>query len=271
MDNHTERQHHHRNRASSANKPLRILLVDDHAPMREALKALLETDPELEIVGEAATFAEALEAVDRLKPTVPVIDIGLPDRSGIALAAELKARRSPTRVLVLTAYATMEHVRAALNAGALGYVLKDATHADLLKGLRAVSVGQMLRLHPRNSCRCTLPQQFPRKMRLAIDRQGTRSSSFQVAMYVADCFIRTPDKASSDFVLAHTISDDTVQVPVDHRCELIKRFHALPFRPRTPTCEKPLRRHRTRPRSLNEHSGRDKQFSALKHEDVVNA
>jgi DNA-binding NarL/FixJ family response regulator len=122
---------------------LRILLVEDHALVREALKALLETDPGLEIVGEAATFAEALEAVDRLKPTVAVIDVGLPDRSGIELATELKARRSSTHVLVLTAHATREHVQAALNAGVLGYVLKDASYADLLKGLRAVSIGQM--------------------------------------------------------------------------------------------------------------------------------
>jgi DNA-binding NarL/FixJ family response regulator len=122
---------------------LRILLVDDHAIMRDAIKALFKSDPGLEVVGEAATFAEALDAVDMLNPTVTVIDIGLPDRSGIALAAELKARRSPTRVLMLTAQATQEYVRAALRAGALGYVLKRASFADLVRGLRAVSRGQM--------------------------------------------------------------------------------------------------------------------------------
>jgi len=123
--------------------PLRILLVDDHAIMRDALKALLKTESGIEIVGEAATCAEALDAVDKLRPTVAVIDIGLPDRSGIALAAELKARGSPTRVLVLTANASQEYVRTALRAGVLGYVLKRASFADLLKGLRAVSMGQM--------------------------------------------------------------------------------------------------------------------------------
>jgi DNA-binding NarL/FixJ family response regulator len=122
---------------------LRILLVDDHGLVREALKVLLETESGLEIVGEASTFAAGLEAVDRLKPTVALIDIGLPDRSGIALAAELKARRSPTHVLMYTAHATKGYVRAALRAGALGYVLKDASFADLMRGLRAVSIGQM--------------------------------------------------------------------------------------------------------------------------------
>ncbi len=122
---------------------LRILLVDDHVLVREALRALLETESGVEVVGEAATCADALDAVDKLKPTVAVIDIGLPDRPGIELAAELKARRSPTHVLMFTAHATKEHVRAALRAGALGYVLKDTSFADLMKGLRAVGIGQM--------------------------------------------------------------------------------------------------------------------------------
>jgi hypothetical protein len=76
-------------------------------------------------------------------------------------------------------------------------------------------------------------------------------------------------EALMEFVLAHTVSDDAVHVAVDHGCELIKRFHALRFRPRTPTWEKPLRRPGTRPRFLNEHSGRDKKVSARKHEDVI--
>jgi len=122
---------------------LRILLVDDHVIMRDALKALLQTDPKVEIVGEAGTVAEALDAADELNPSVIVIDIGLPGRSGLELAAELRARESPARVLVLTAHASEEFVTAALKAGVLGYVLKDASHAVLMKGLRAVSVGQI--------------------------------------------------------------------------------------------------------------------------------
>jgi DNA-binding NarL/FixJ family response regulator len=122
---------------------IRIVVVDDHELLREALKALLETDPELEVVGEAADFSEGLEAAIRLQPAVAVIDLGLAGRSGIELAAELKARGSPTRVLILTGHATKEYVTAALNAGALGYVLKNASRAELLKGLRMVSLGRM--------------------------------------------------------------------------------------------------------------------------------
>jgi hypothetical protein len=128
----------------------------------------------------------------------------------------------------------------------------------------------------RENYRMMMPEEIVQRLNEGIARYLRSDTGFafiwhggepSVAMYVADWFIRAPDKASSEFYLAHTISEDTVQVPVDHRCELIKRFHPLPFRPR----EKPLRRHRTRPRSLNEHSGRDKKCSALKHEDVVNA
>jgi DNA-binding NarL/FixJ family response regulator len=129
--------------AQPVSRRLRILLVEDHALMREALRALLETDPELEVVGEAANFSEGVQAAMRVKPAVAMVDVALPDRSGIELAAELKARGLSTHVLILTAHATKEYVRAALNAGALGYVLKDASRADLLKGLRTVSSGRM--------------------------------------------------------------------------------------------------------------------------------
>jgi DNA-binding NarL/FixJ family response regulator len=122
---------------------LRILLVDDHLIMREALKALLGGDPKLEIVGEAGTAAEALWAVEWLRPSVVVLDVSLPDRSGLEVAAELRARASGARVLMLSAHVSKKHVVAALKAGALGYVLKDANHRELREGLYAVGAGQM--------------------------------------------------------------------------------------------------------------------------------
>ncbi|HYK25101.1 MAG TPA: response regulator transcription factor [Steroidobacteraceae bacterium] len=127
---------------SSISARLRILLVEDHLILRQGLRALLESHSDLEIVGEAGTVAEALDLVERLRPTIVMTDIGLPDRSGIELTAELRARGSSARVLVLTAHTTEEHIRAALNAGVTGYVLKDASHAELLAGLRAVGAGR---------------------------------------------------------------------------------------------------------------------------------
>src|SRR5690349_10116530 len=91
---------------------LRILLVEDHLILRQGLRALLETNSDIEIVGEAGTVADALALVEVARPAVVVTDLGLPDRSGIELVAELRARHPQMRVLVLTAYSTEEHIRA---------------------------------------------------------------------------------------------------------------------------------------------------------------
>ena len=122
---------------------LRILLVDEHLLLRQSLRALLDTDPALEVVGEARTVTEALKAVDRLKPGLALTDLGLPDGTGINLASELRARGSLTRIFILSAHAMPEHVKAALDAGVLGYALKDVSYAELVKGLHAVIAGQM--------------------------------------------------------------------------------------------------------------------------------
>src|SRR6266446_4205787 len=119
---------HARMREAGENR-LRILLVDDHLLLRQALRALLDTDPALEVVGEARTVTEALKAVDRLKPELTLTDLSLPDGTGIDLAFELRARGSLTRIFILSAHATPEHVKAALNAGVLGYALKDLSYA----------------------------------------------------------------------------------------------------------------------------------------------
>src|ERR1044072_2853788 len=90
--------------------PLRVLLVDSQQVVRQALKFLLATDSDVEIVGDVGTTREALHAVEQLKPAVAVIDIALPDRSGIELTAELRHRESGIGVLILTSHATEEYV-----------------------------------------------------------------------------------------------------------------------------------------------------------------
>jgi len=120
---------------------IRLLLVEDHLVLREGLKALLEINPELEIVGEAGTVAEALTMAERLKPTIVLTDIALPDRSGVALINELRLRKLECHVVILTAYKTEEYIRTALDAGARGYILKDASSRELVQGLHAVVAG----------------------------------------------------------------------------------------------------------------------------------
>jgi len=120
---------------------IRILLVEDHVILREGLCALLELEPDLKVVGDAMDVDKALEAVNRLRPDLVITDLALGGRSGIAFIGELRARSPGARVLVLTAHNTEEYIRAALNAGAHGYVLKDSGRADLLQAIRTVVRG----------------------------------------------------------------------------------------------------------------------------------
>jgi DNA-binding NarL/FixJ family response regulator len=119
----------------------RIVLVEDHAILREGLAALLELEPDLEVVGDAANVEMALAVVERLRPGLVITDLALAGKSAISFITELRARDTTARVLVLTAHNTEEYIRAALNAGAHGYVLKDSGRADLLHAIRAVVAG----------------------------------------------------------------------------------------------------------------------------------
>ena len=119
-----------------------LVLVEDHAILREGLRALLELEPDLRIVGEATNGADALAAIELANPSLVITDIALPGGSGIELISRLRMSRRQLKILVLTAHNSEEYIRAALNAGADGYVLKDATRADLLQAIRAVLSGQ---------------------------------------------------------------------------------------------------------------------------------
>jgi DNA-binding NarL/FixJ family response regulator len=123
-------------------RPLRVMLVEDHAILRQGLKALLETDSRVQIVGEAATVAQALTAIHLLNPSVVITDIGLPGQSGIELIAALHEQRPEIPILVLTAQHSEICLHAALRAGARGFILKNASHAELIEGLVAVAAGQ---------------------------------------------------------------------------------------------------------------------------------
>ena len=124
------------------NVPLRLLLVDDHTILREGLRALLELEPGIVIVGEAASADEAVKLAVSLSPDVVLTDIGLPGRSGLSLVSELRKLCPKCRVLLLTAHASEEYIRAGLDAKVDGYVLKDSGHEELISAIHAVFRGR---------------------------------------------------------------------------------------------------------------------------------
>jgi two-component system response regulator DevR len=124
--------------------PLRVVLVDDHEVVRDGIKSLLAETPGVSVVGEAGTVKEAIARVEWARPDVVIMDIRLPDGSGIEATREIRARLPNTQVLMLTTYADDEALFASIMAGAAGYVLKQIKGADLVRAVQTVGSGQSL-------------------------------------------------------------------------------------------------------------------------------
>lgn len=120
-------------------KKLRILLADDHIVMRSGLRALLERQPNLEVVGESENGRQTVELASSLKPDVIVMDIGMPILNGIEATKTIVSEQSTIAVIILSMHADESYVMRALKAGARGYLLKDSAPADLLGAIQAVS------------------------------------------------------------------------------------------------------------------------------------
>ncbi|MHB8721764.1 MAG: LuxR C-terminal-related transcriptional regulator [Steroidobacteraceae bacterium] len=126
--------------ASESKRQIRIVLIQAHAILREGLRALLSMESDFDIVGEYASAEQSIAGIAELQPDIVITDLA--GRSGIDILAEVKQLSSRTRKLVLTAHENEEYIRAALNAGADGYLLKDSNSAELMLAIRTVSVGQ---------------------------------------------------------------------------------------------------------------------------------
>ena len=127
---------------------IRVVLVDDHAVIRAGLQQLLSGTDDIEVVGTAANGAEALDVVRRIRPDVVLMDLQMPQVDGVAATRAIMSERLGVDVLVLTSFSDSERILAALDAGAVGYLLKDADPEDVLEGIRAVSRGESP-LHPK--------------------------------------------------------------------------------------------------------------------------
>ena len=125
-------------------KAVRVLLVDDHEIVRLGLRMVLSQQPSVMVAGEAATMAEAIQQANKLKPDVILMDIRLPDGSGVDACREILSDRSDAQVIFLTSFSDDESVLAAVLAGARGYVLKEIDSASLVRAIHAVAEGRSI-------------------------------------------------------------------------------------------------------------------------------
>ena len=126
---------------------VRVLVVDDQAIVRRGIRALLATEDDLAVVGEAADGAAAVREAERLRPDVVLMDLVMPGTDGVEATRRLAEQTPGMRIVVLTSFATDEHVFPAIQAGALGYLLKDSDPEDLVRAIRQAARGEPA-LHP---------------------------------------------------------------------------------------------------------------------------
>ena len=151
--------------AEPATRTVRVFLLDDHEVVRRGVADLLEAEPDLTVVGEAATAAEALARVPAVRPDVAVLDVRLPDGDGVTVCRELRSRLPDLRCLMLTSFADDDALFDAIMAGASGYVLKQIRGTDLVGAVRTVADGQSL-LDPRTTAKVL------ERMRAAAEDKG---------------------------------------------------------------------------------------------------
>ncbi len=125
-----------------------VLLVDDHKVLRDGLRALLESEPDIQVVGDVGSGTEAITQTRLLEPDIVVMDLGLPDMSGLEAIRAIRQENRRSKIVVLSMYSSGDFVRPAIEAGCDGYIPKSSTHTSLLQAIRVVLTGERF-LHPK--------------------------------------------------------------------------------------------------------------------------
>ena len=126
----------------SGQDPIRVLLVDDHAIVRDGIRSLLTTEPDIQVVGEAANGRDGILVAEQLQPDVILMDLVMPEMGGIEATRRITAGQPRARILVLTSFDAEEKVFPAIKAGAMGYLLKDSDSTDLVRAIHQVHQGE---------------------------------------------------------------------------------------------------------------------------------
>jgi len=197
-------------------KKLRILLADDHIVMRTGLRALLERQPNLEVVGESENGRETIELVTSLRPDVVVMDVGMPVLNGIEATKTIVTQHPSTAVVILSMHVDESYVMRALKAGARGYLLKDSAPADLISAIQAVSQNKSF-FSPKVSR--ILAEDYVRvlKQKGAVDSYDLLTSrEREILQLIAE------GKANKEVAAALNISPYTVET---HRSHILEKLN----------------------------------------------
>jgi len=195
------------------NSLIRVLVVDDHFLVRRGICALLATEPDIEVVGEADDGAAAVAAAARLQPDVILMDLVMPHLDGIGAIQQIRASGSAPRILVLTTFDADDQVFAALRAGALGYTLKNSGPTELLQSIRQVFQGESA-LHP--SIARKLLQQLTHPSSTAPEREPLSDRELEVLRHVAH------GETNQQISLALGISEATART---HVSNILSKLH----------------------------------------------
>ena len=143
--------------------PVRVVLCDDHGVVRSGFRLILEAAEDIAVVGQAATGEEAITIAAEVRPDVLVMDVGLPDMSGIDATAQVLTASPGTRVLMLTVHDDVAYLRGSFDAGAAGYLLKEAADVELVEAVRQVASGRQY-VHPTMGAALLAPEAGPRRL-----------------------------------------------------------------------------------------------------------
>ncbi len=197
--------------------------MDDHAVLRAGLRALLNHEPDMEVVGEAANGREAVEVAERLRPDVIVMDLSMPVMGGLDATKQITEKGLPTRVLVLTVHAEHQYLLPVLQAGGAGYVLKQAADTELIQAIRTVHRGEAF-LYP--TAASMLLQDYRRRVSANEDHyDGLSEREREVLQYTAEGF-SSQEIADRLFISAKTVDTYRQRIMdklnIHHRSELIR-------------------------------------------------
>ncbi len=195
------------------NGSIRVLIADDHAIVRKGIRALLATEPDIQVVGEAADGQEAVAEAQKLRPDVVVMDLSMPAMDGVEAIRRITARQPDVRVLVLTSFTGNGQIFPAIEAGALGYLLKDSALEELVQGIRRV-------YHREPSLHPTIARRLLHRLSNHSERESASDSLTEREVEVLQLVAQ--GRSNREIAAQLTISETTVR---GHVSNILTKLH----------------------------------------------